>query len=482
MKRRKKKTVYGYFHNQTCYGFTLKESENILNFIKEIHPDTFHHSGHINPNNTFIKITDKGWDKENTFYSIKTLYKMTPYSFREKILKYISLDDAMMSFNSYISPSSKKDQLFYITMLVVDIDYHNMFFEDPFTGDKTRFADGTDEEWQYNRVMYFLENDHFGKDIPEPTYIEKGRNIRLYYVFQEPIFIAKNNKFRRFIQQVQDKFADRVDYLGGDHQQINSYIRLSGSFNVKMGTNHAYKVALNQYKDGQKYTWEDICEYIPDKPDWKKTRTQMAHTKKKNYCMNFESHNYGVIRDIEAAQKYYNSKEIMGHREKFAHLYLNFLLLNNMDFEKALDKTLEFNNNWVNPIPERKLKSALNNMRTKTYCYSNKTLRDIIGDGPEVSTICIKGKMTKEEKSEYNHEYYEKNTAKKYGKRKKLTEKILNIVEELKKIGLSNKDIVKKLKKKKIELSVKTIEKYVTKLIKAGRYIAKRNNILSVTA
>ena len=127
------------------------------------------------------------------------------------------------------------------------------------------------------------------------------------------------------------------------------------------------------------------------------------------------------------------------------------------------------------PLLEKQVISNTNNVNRKQYKYKNKTLLELLGlDEYDILKLRLQGitkghKYTKEEKEEYNKKYYkEHKTQTKAFKRMEIIKKVI-LENKLKKV--SNKAIRLMLDTKyKINLSLKSIEYHVHKLIETKQY------------
>lgn len=416
----------------------------------------------------FPKTLYEGMEKEKlndsyiTFYKIGSLKKYHMqvkclYDNQEfyKVIDKFDKYNLGVTYNSFFKPYNEKKYMYSVNSLVLDIDYSK-------------------NGYTYDSVIYFLENDCFRKFIPEPTYIEKGHNLRLIYILSSPVYIAKRKDYLQFIQFLQNSFckSEELKELGADVQILNSYIRIPYSINTKDFS----IVESIPYRNSQKYTLQDIVdEYMNDRsklPAWYKTKKQikkMQISRKDKYIKMRLQHNQKVLKDLETIQIYFNSTELSGHREMLCFLYRNYAFLAYDNSEKALEAMLEFNKKFKLPLEERKIIIKTNNINRKRYTYKNKTILNILGlSGNEVKLSILNSSVP--DRKEYFKAYYIKHKNKKLSKKQKMIQYTKQLILKLKKIGKKNKDIVVSLASHNISLSLKSVERFIHNLIIEGLY------------
>ena len=439
--------------------FNLKEIQEIQEYITKLFPQYIYvGSDKEKLNDSYVCFSNIGSNHQYMF-KVEELFDIDKLS---KIFKNFKKENLGMTFNSFAHCKSKNRNsgLFGVQTLVVDIDYKTTEYEN---------ADS---------VLYFLEEEYFGRAIPAPNYIEYGNQMRLIYILKEPVKFRHRMgaDLRNFVQFVNNFFTNKLNEFGADVQGLNSYIRLPHSINTKHKKNQVVRV--EKYSD-EIFKFQDLVdEFLPDLPSWYKPKSERKKKKKISNVKNLYVRHTGLLSDLEKLQAYYNEFELEGHREICAYLYRNYCLLIGLSKEEAKEKMLEFNKNWNVPLIEKKLLSATNNVNRKTYIYSNQALMNLLNLDEELcqtlnlTEIHIRKAYTKEERKEYNHNYYMKHIRKsRKMTRKQLTQKIKNIVLLAKKEGKTNKVIQTILDYYyKIKLSVKSIERYVHTLISEGLY------------
>ena len=430
------------------------EIEEIINLIRKMHPEKIYNN--TKENDSYIMFTTIG---TKHVYGMKVYDATNPIKLKETLIQFPK-ENLGMTFNTFTSYKSKNkiNSIFYVNNLVIDIDFKKAGYENS------------------DQVMFFLENDFFRKELPEPNFIEIGNQMKLIYTLEEPIKISKKSSgIKLFLKVVMNKLASKLKDFGADNIGINYYIRVPGSINTKNNS----VVTIQKYSD-YKWNLQDLVdEYIEELPTWYKTKQQLHLTinskKKKQYFKSLNIRNKLILDDLDIIQSYYNSAEDCGHREILCFLHRNFCLLLGQTEEEALLSMLEFNKNFNMPLLEKQVISNTNNVNRKQYKYKNKTLLELLGlDEYDILKLRLQGitkghKYTKEEKEEYNKKYYkEHKTQTKAFKRMEIIKKVI-LENKLKKV--SNKAIRLMLDTKyKINLSLKSIEYHVHKLIETKQY------------
>jgi hypothetical protein len=420
--------------------------------IKEIFPEKIYvGTAKEKPNDGKIIFRDS-FRNDYRFITVADALDKEKLSF---FLKYFSKADLQMSFNTFTDGRALQSHIFSVNCIVLDVDYHKAGFD----------------SWE--QILYFLESDGIiGKEIPAPNYIEHGNNMRLIYVLEEPVYIPKNEAYRKFVKTMQDLLSKKLSSLGGDCQIINSYVRLPRSINTKH--DNIPMVKWEPYSS-VKWTLAEIADEFVAKPAWQKSLKQLkleAKLNKKNgvkkpqHTINWQTHSKSILEDIVTLQKKYNELEDYGHREILCYLYRNYCILSGVSFLDSEAMVLKFNENFVCPLQEKEVLSKTNNLIRKSYRYKKKTLRDMFEEVLDDSLYFYSRGL---DRKQYLRDYYEAHHGK---NRKNKTLQIKQIILKAKLRGERNKDIVEDLKDKGFTLSLKSVERYVTALIKENAYKA----------
>ena len=438
------------------------EIKEIINLIKKMHPEKIYND--TKENDSYIMFTTIG---TKHVYGLKVCDTTNPVKLKETLIQFPK-ENLGMTFNTFTSYKSKNkiNSIFYVNNLVIDIDFKKAGYENS------------------DQVMFFLENDFFRKELPEPNFIEIGNQMKLIYALEEPIKIPKkSSSIKLFLKVVMNKLASKLKDFGADNIGINYYIRVPGSINTKNDS----LVKVQKYSD---YKWglQDLVdEFLPSLPTWYKNKATLKKEKKttkkhralalQRSRFNFINRSKIILSDLEKIQKRCNEIENSGHRELLCFLYRNYCLLAGFSSKEALESMLKFNESFNVPLIEKQVISHTNNVDRKQYKYSNvllmRELEITEQEAKDLELEAIRGRKiySKEERSEYNHRYYVAHRQNDLSLKERV-EKIEEVVLENKLKKVSNKAIRALLETvHKINLSLKSIERYVTKLVKKEAYL-----------
>lgn len=446
------------------------ETEEIINLIKKMHPEKIYNN--TKENDSYIMFTTIGTKHSEAVayprtYGLKVCDATNPIKLKE-VLNNFPKENLGVTFNTFTHYKSKNkiNSIFYVNNLVIDIDFKKAGYKNS------------------DQVMFFLENDFFRKELPEPNFIEIGNQMKLIYTLEEPIKISKKSSgIKLFLKVVMNKLASKLKDFGADNISINYYIRVPGSVNTKNNS-------VVRIKDYSTYKWsfQDLVdEFLPSLPNWYKNKATLKKenkTTKKHRALalqrsrfNFINRSKIILSDLEKIQKRCNKIENSGHRELLCFLYRNYCLLAGFSSKEALLAMLKFNEGFNVPLIEKQVISHTNNVDRKQYKYSNillmRELEITEQEALELDLEAIRGRKiySKEEKSEYNHRYYVAHRQNDLSLKERV-QKIEEVVLENKLKKVSNKAIRALLETvHKINLSLKSVERYVTKLIKKEAYL-----------
>ena len=221
--------------------------------------------------------------KRDTEY-VQYHYKVDDLTYN--IGKAISLNaNIYITPNSFFIPKRKIENIRKLNALYIDIDYYNI-----------ENLKGYDHE----RVLAILENDYFGQDVPEPSFvIFTGHGLAVYWLL-EPVPI----KVLPLWNAVQKHFLDKLKEMGADSKSIDSarVMRLAGTINSKTGE----RSKLYIYDEKLVYTLKDIQEdYLPQLTPYVKNPAYKARGRNAN-IVNFYtlySLHYARLNDILKLQE-----------------------------------------------------------------------------------------------------------------------------------------------------------------------------------
>lgn len=288
-------------------------------------------------------------------------------------LNYIGKEDSMYSLNLFKQHNTglKKD-LQAIRIMAVDVDFKN----------KGKYKELTKES-----IMYLLEEDYFNSQIPVPTVIESGNQIRLIYVLEETVGATNNSK--KLADRINKNLSEKLVEFGAEPHGLTSFARFPCSKNTKTGD------VVNVYNySNYRYTLSELQQdWLDPLPDWYKPYLERrkeklnkninkGKTKKKKTLNLFNAYtlNLGRIADLERIQEYYNF-ELEYDKEYMCFLYRNHCILAGMDKQEALNKTKEFylKFNSASEHKWKRIESQTRNVERHTYFIPNHRILEHLG-------------------------------------------------------------------------------------------------------
>ena len=360
----------------------------------------------------------------------------------EEILNNIN---AYVSQNTFYKPQRRIENIKELRAIYIDIDCHNT-------------------KYTKEAVKYFLEKDLYGSKIPRPNYlIDSGRGL-YYIILIKPV----PSMAMPLWYAIQRYLYNELKEFGADANALDPtrVLRVVGTINSK--SNSCVEI-LDM--DSYEYSLRDIQkEYLPDISE--KREKKKGRPKKVVSLFNEFSLYHARIIDIAKICEL-REYDVKGHRELILFLYRYFSCCFLSDPEEALDKALELNSMFKEPLTEdeviRDTKSAERAYEDRKYKYTNAKLIEILGitldeqkhlktiiSGKEKYRRCADEKKARQRAKRIN----ENGLTKKQQEIEDLNIKII----ELKNGGMKNKLISEIL-----SIPLKTLERYITKLRKENR-------------
>lgn len=269
-----------------------------------------------------------------------------PEQLAEQLTNYMG-EDIFYSQNTFYKPQRRIENIRQLRNLYIDLDCY-LFNYDP------------------DFVVRKLELEYFKQSIPEPNLIIfSGRGVVLVWLI-EPV----PYKALPLWNAVQQYFLEQLKDVGGDPKAADAarVFRLAGSINSKNGA----EVHV-EYRHGYRYALRDIqYDYLPElTPKPKTERKKPGRRKKVVQLFNIYSLNHARILDITKLVELRNY-QVTGYREVICFLYRYWMCCFCNDTEEAYRQTLELNNTFTYPLPERELKSATRSAEKAYEARSNK--------------------------------------------------------------------------------------------------------------
>lgn len=269
-----------------------------------------------------------------------------PEQLAEQLTNYMG-EDIYYSQNTFYKPQRRIENIRQLRNLYIDLDCY-LFNYDP------------------DFVVRKLELEYFKQSIPEPNLIIfSGRGVVLVWLI-EPV----PYKALPLWNAVQQYFLEQLKDVGGDPKAADAarVFRVAGSTNSKNGA----EVHV-EYRHDYRYALRDIqYDYLPElTPKPKTERKKPGRRKKVVQLFNIYSLNHARILDITKLVELRNY-QVTGYREVICFLYRYWMCCFCNDTEEAYRQTLELNNTFTYPLPERELKSATRSAEKAYEARSNK--------------------------------------------------------------------------------------------------------------
>jgi hypothetical protein len=267
-----------------------------------------------------------------------------PEKLAEHLTNYMG-EDIYYSQNTFYKPQRRIENIRQLRNLYIDLDCY-LFNYDP------------------DFVVRKLELEYFKQSIPEPNLIIfSGRGVVLIWLIEPVPYKALPlwNAIQRYLlEQLKD--------VGGDPKASDAarVFRVAGSINSKNGA----EVHV-EYRHGYRYALRDIqYDYLPELTP-KTEKKKPGRQKKVVHLYNIYSLNHARILDITKIVELRNY-QVTGYREVICFLYRYWMCCFCNDTEEAYRQTMELNNTFTYPLPERELKSATRSAEKAYEARSNK--------------------------------------------------------------------------------------------------------------
>lgn len=344
------------------------------------------------------------------------------YKINDLLMQDLSGENVYISPNTFYRTYRRIEYVKELNANYIDLDVYN-----------TKFTK--------EQVLMDLEENHFNKTIPRPTFIiDSGRG--LYFMWK---IEAVPSMALPLWKAVQEYLYSILKPYGADRQVLDCtrVLRVVGSKNSKSGASveildlYDYIYNLREIQNG----------FLPELKPREKKR---GRPKKINFVYRERSLYYARIQDIMKLCEL-REYDLKGHRELILFLYRYYLCSFTEDIKQAIIDTLELNKMFRQPLMEKEVIRATISAercyldKKKEYKYKNSTLIDLLEiteeEQKEMKTIISKDEYRRRDRV-YQRKKYE-NKLKEQGKKTE-KEKILNRRKKIKDLlqkGLKQKDI-----------------------------------------
>ena len=339
--------------------------------------------------------------------------------------------DLYTTLNTFVAPQRTIETLRYLNALYIDIDCYKM-------------------NMSKESVLFFLEEDLYGVDIPVPTFVvDSGRGLYLIWLIE-----SVPSKALPLWKALQYKFYNALKQFGADPKALDParVLRVIGSCNSKSFSN-VEVLEYNPYR----YTLKELKEeYLP----FVEKKVQKEKPRKKRTIVNiYNPYTLALarIKDLEKLAELRNYN-LEGMREIYLFLYRYYISIVE-DQETALTKTLHMNNMLALPLRETEVIRDTKSNYIGKYNYSNSKLIEILEiTDAEMDEMCTI--VSKEKKYEKNNERRKK-ARRRNGLTKREIAKREKMIQILKYINLGKQTHEISMK---LDISKRTIQLYKKEL------------------
>lgn len=303
----------------------------------------FHH----NPRNTSGWITLAKKDPDTKRFS---QYHYQPEELASALSEWMG-EDVFYSQNTFYRPARRIDYVRQLRTLYADLDVYNL---------------GLDPEW----VLGKLEFEYFRQRIPEPNMvIFSGRGLVLVWNI-EPIPYKALPLWR----SVENYIVSTLKELGADTKATDParIFRLAGSINSK---NQADVTAV--YRHDYRFDIHDLqYDYLPELTPRPEAKKKPGPKPKIVRMFNIYTLHLARARDIAKLVEMRGGK-MGGYREYTCFLYRYWTCCFTSDPKRALEETMDLNNEFTIPLPEREVEVATRSAERAWAAKTNKQANEI---------------------------------------------------------------------------------------------------------
>ena len=391
--------------------------------------------------------SSKGWITKATINKEEG-FKQWHYRFKELVTQDLKAMDTYISMNTFYKTYRRIECLKELRACYIDLDIYN-----------TKFTK--------EQIMMNLEENYYNQSIPIPNFVmDSGRGLYLIWLIN-----TVPSKALPLWKAIEEYLYKELKEFGADRKALDPtrILRVEGSINSKSNT----KVKILDEND-YIYDLREIQKNFL--PELQPSKNKKGRPKKNVYIHRERSLYQARLNDIVKICEL-REYDLRGHRELILFLYRYYLCYFTEDTEKALQDTLELNNEFIAPLREKEVISATRSAervylkQDKQYKYKNETLIELL-DITEQEQMKLSIIFSKEEYKRRDREYHKKVDKKKYQEKLKsqgkLTEKekISQRRQKIKALleqGFKRKDICLQL-----DISIKTYKRDISFLKEQG--------------
>ena len=265
-------------------------------------------------------------------------------------------EDIYFSQQTFYKPYRQVENIRQLRSIYADVDCHLI---------------GYDVEWTVESIMSNLVDS--GK-LPEPNVVvHSGRGLYLiWWLAPAPAWAVP------LWQAVEDYFVNQLKSWGGDCKATDAarVLRVAGTVNSKSNT-----VVTVLPRHSHRYELRDLQrEYLPElTPRKKGDRKPSRKVQIDRRLFNERTLYWSRLQDLMQLCEL-RKWDMRGSREFVCFLYRYWKCHFLADTERALEETLEFNRQFIEPLSEKEVRVATRSAETafksqdKEYRYRNDTL------------------------------------------------------------------------------------------------------------
>ena len=316
--------------------------------------------------------------------------------------------------------SCKELNLFAIYSFAIDVDYKPLAYDTLTKKELFNLQcclglvgcyDITEHSGEPEFVYELISENLELLQIPEPSYIECGHQLRLIYLLSSPINCSAiySNKSKRAIRRLQSVICQRLNEEYDCHaepQPLSSYYRMPGSINskdnsivhIKKASGKKYELSylIDEFLPSLPYSYD---EYRKRKRNIKVSRKKLTNSKTDNDIVRTDDYKNRLCKIRLMGFKNLRPYAEMHHkREILTYLYTATYLSIHADSD-SIEIAKEFNAGFNRPLSDNEIRQRFK--KVKPYSFKTETIVGKLGmTKDEYYILTNKRKKTNLEKVE----------------------------------------------------------------------------------
>lgn len=258
-------------------------------------------------------------------------YHYQPSELAEYLSEWMG-EDVYFSQNTFYRPQRRIDTIRQLRSLYVDLDV---------------YTKGLKPEW----VLQKLEMESFGQAIPDPNLvIFSGRGLVLIWHIVPVPYQAMP-----LWKSIENYLINELKEVGSDSKASDPtrIFRIAGTVNSKSGT-----MVKAEYRHDYRYELRQIqYDYLPELEPSRLKQKKPGRKSKVVWLFNIYTLHIARARDIAKLVELRNG-DCDGFRETILFLYRYFTCCYSMDPDKAINDTMDLNEEFRYPLRPNEVKGA----------------------------------------------------------------------------------------------------------------------------